>query len=187
MVCTVPDCGGEHVAQGLCERHYRRWRRYGDPEGSAPVATAAERLAARSAFNVNGCREWTGPPNRDGYGLISFGGQRWLAHRLAWTIEHGPIPDGLQVRHVVCDNPACLTVKHMDVGTAQDNHDDMNEHGRRPWGSRAASAKLTDQEVDDVRSRYAAGGVSQYALAAEYGVAVMSINRIVNRKSYVWR
>src|SRR5690606_32209362 len=53
------------------------------------------------------CWEWQGPIY-DGYGRFCRKGQKWQAHRLAWVLAHGPIPDGMLVLHKnECHNRAC--------------------------------------------------------------------------------
>ena len=58
-----------------------------------------------------------------GYGVI-WRGRQWLAHRYAWTQQYGEIPAGKILMHV-CDNPACVRVSHLRIGTMRDNTQDM--------------------------------------------------------------
>lgn len=76
------------------------------------------------------CWVWTGNRDRDGYGRIHFNGRRELTHRVAWILEHGPIPDGLLIRHAVCDNPPCCRLAHLAPGTQSDNMQDASAKGR---------------------------------------------------------
>lgn len=76
-----------------------------------------------------GCSEWDHGVRVREYGGVWSGGQRWLAHRLAWTEANGPIPDGLCVLHS-CDNPRCCNVDHLFLGTQKDNAADMVAKGR---------------------------------------------------------
>lgn len=75
----------------------------------------------------NGCWEWIGHRNRDGYG-------QGLAHRRAWKSVNGPIPEGMMVLHR-CDNRPCCNPRHLYLGTAQDNIFDAMARGRwqRPY------------------------------------------------------
>lgn len=73
--------------------------------------------------------EWQG---RNGYGMF---GHKWedvsyLAHRIAWFLTHGPIPNGLSVLHKnECHNRACVDPDHLYLGTQKDNVDDAKALG----------------------------------------------------------
>lgn len=77
---------------------------------------------------VGRCIEWQGEIDRDGYGkyAVCRNGvkKRWMAHRFAYTITHGEIPDGQQVDHV-CRNRRCVNPdsQHLEVVTQKENHD----------------------------------------------------------------
>lgn len=75
------------------------------------------------------CVEWTGAKFKSGYGEAHHRGKHWRAHRLAWTMANGPIPDGLHVLHS-CDNPACCKLEHLRLGTAAENAADKMARGR---------------------------------------------------------
>jgi len=71
---------------------------------------------------LHGCREWTGAKSTRGYGFIRWEGHtNKLAHRVAWQLAYGPIPDGLTVDHVVCDNPPCVEPSHLCLATLREN------------------------------------------------------------------
>jgi len=53
-----------------------------------------------------------------------------------------------------------------------------------PRGERHGNAKLTEAAVQDIRTRYAAGGVSQPQLAREYGVTMRVIWMVIHRKTW---
>ena len=77
------------------------------------------------------CLEWTGYRNADGYGRFYLENKKIVyAHRYAWTLEHGEIPEGMCVLHH-CDNPGCVNVKHLFLGTLQDNMDDKVRKNRQ--------------------------------------------------------
>ena len=83
---------------------------------------------------MTSCDEWEGSKTTGkypGYGRLTVGGRTYLAHRLIWEQEHGAIPDGLVVMHS-CDNPSCISIEHLSIGTLRDNSRDMAAKGRAP-------------------------------------------------------
>lgn len=134
------------------------------------------------------CWNWTGA-TRNGYGELSDRGRVLYAHRLSWELHHGRyIPKGSLVCHS-CDNRACVNPEHLHLGDKTSNAVEMVERGRgrngNTRGEDTGSAKLTSVQVLEIRRRYADGGISQDALAEDYGVDPTNIGCIVNRKT--WR
>jgi hypothetical protein len=78
------------------------------------------------------CHEWNSQRNRDGYGITKAHWHKMSAHRAMWMATRGPIPAGMCVCHR-CDNPPCVNVDHLFLGTALDNHRDMVAKGRAHW------------------------------------------------------
>jgi hypothetical protein len=111
------------------------------------------------------------------------------AHRISWEIHFGDIPDGLYVLHT-CDNPPCANPVHLFLGTQRDNIDDMLRKGRSAYGhpgrqgEKAWMAKLTDDQVREIRSLYEVGRISQLALARRYGITQTTIGSIVRRATW---
>lgn len=138
------------------------------------------------------CWPYTGPRTRHGYGAMEVredGARRlYLAHRVAYAVEVGPIPEGRYVRHR-CDNPPCCNPRHLLLGTQQDNMDDMWQRGRQQSyldqakGIEVAQARLTDALVLEMRARFAAGE-STVALGKAYGVSQVQAWNIVHRRQW---
>ena len=102
---------------------------------SADHTTSIALLRQLTRQGIDGCVEWPRGRSRSGYGqLRSEDRTPWLAHRLAWTLTNGPIPDGLLVCHR-CDNPPCVNPEHLFLGTHVDNMRDMVQKGRRQGAS----------------------------------------------------
>jgi hypothetical protein len=127
----------------------------------------------------SGCWEWKGTLNAKGYGRITSQGRRMYAHRYSWIVHRGDIPDGLCVLHD-CDNAMCVNPDHLHLGTKEDNNREMAERNRSQSGSSRYNAKLDEGKVREIRTRYSTGTVSQHALARDYGVSAMAINRAIN-------
>lgn len=106
------------------------------------------------------CIEWGRATTSSGYGAVWMGSRVVTAHRVAYE----------------CDNRKCVNVKHLRLGTQGDNLRDMTNKGRH------GHTKLSDSDVDDIRSRIEAGQTGA-SLAREYGVSQSLISSIKLRRS----
>lgn len=88
-----------------------------------------KKLLNRVEKTSSGCWEWTKTRLPKGYGLFRVLNQK-LAHRVSYTIFHGPIFGELHVLHK-CDNPPCVNPDHLFLGTPKDNTKDMIIKGRQ--------------------------------------------------------
>lgn len=138
----------------------------------------AERFWPKVAIMPNGCWEWTGALNKDGYGKFGMPGAPggWvLAHRVAWELQVGPIPRGLSVLHR-CDNRKCQRKEHHFLGTQSVNQRDMVQKGRAVSrvGEQHGRARLTEEAVREIRRSH----LSDDALAAKFNVSTGAIWRV---------
>lgn len=137
---------------------------------------------------TQGCWEWSGYIGAGGYGVISSDdGKLMKAHRLSWSIKHGPIPDGLKVCHK-CDNPKCVNPSHLFLGTQSDNVQDCKKKGRisnRPQpGESNPMSRLTNKQVLDMRSLRLSRGLSYKKIGQKFGVAAMTAYRAITGQSW---
>lgn len=100
------------------------------------------------------CWPWTKSLRKSGYGQCWDGRRVRAAHRVAWELTFGPIPAGAHVCHR-CDNPLCCKPAHLFLGTGADNMADMVAKGRSLRGERHPGAKLTEEDVLEIRRLYA--------------------------------
>ncbi len=102
----------------------------------------------------SGCTLWLGAIGSDGYGVIRYQDVQNRAHRLAWIDTHGPVAANLVVRHK-CDNPLCINVDHLCVGTVAQNNGDRVSRKRgsdaRPLAEIAADYGISPSNVCAVR------------------------------------
>ena len=147
--------------------------------------------------DANGCRIWLAGVATSGYGAFQHAGKGLRAHRVAWILSNGAIPEGVMVLHR-CDVPLCCSVVHLFLGSASDNRLDAKMKGRiprgddhparrspayLPRGSRHGRAKLTEADVMAIRAS-AAAGTSLASLGREYGVSNVCIRFVVIRRNW---
>lgn len=104
-------------------------------------------------------------------------------HRYVFYQTYGYWPN--TCRHT-CDNPRCINPAHLIDGTPADNSRDMVLRARSLKGTKHHRAKLTEQDVYTIRSRYEykSADNNSFTLAKEFGVSQHLIMRILKNK--VW-
>jgi len=142
--------------------------------------TDAEYIDLRSIPEPNsGCILWMAAATKAGYGIGSRRNKLVYAHRLAWSVKNGPLPEGRVICHK-CDNPGCVNPDHLFCGTVKDNSDDKIAKGRSNRGSRHGMSKLSERDVVEIR--HAQGSLR--TIANKYGVKPMAIHCIKARKTW---
>ena len=138
------------------------------------------------------CWLWTGAKKPTGYGNVRRNKVYTTAHRLAWELTFGPIPDGMQIQHS-CDTPSCCNPNHLMLGTVVSNYIDMVKKGRgktdhknRKYGEDNNNSKLTKEQVSEIRVAYIPGVVKQSDLAKQYGVSQRLISIITRNEGRVY-
>lgn len=164
--------------------HYGRWQRHGEPTYYRPRKTLEERFWEK-VDKSGDCWMWMACRDQRGYGQFALGaGQRdnsTKAHRLAWEIvNRTSVPKGMCVCHT-CDNPPCVNPAHLFLASHSENMLDKAAKGRAYSMPRAINhmSKLTPEQVTELKARYAAGGVTQYQLAEEFGMTQPGISYII--------
>jgi hypothetical protein len=128
------------------------------------------------------CWEWQDFRDDHGYGRYVHKRKIVIASRRAWEFSNGPIPDGLFICHK-CDNPSCCNPNHLYLGTPANNvADRVARLGKTPGAD--INAKLTVEQVKEIRERFAKGDVTKSILARDYSVTPGAIGLIINRKNW---
>lgn len=149
-------------------------------------AVNRNRLQARlDQFSIpepnSGCVLWLGVINKRGYGRLRLGDGVVAAHRAAWSLRNGPIPQGMYVCHK-CDVPGCINPDHLWVGTPAENNADMLRKGRHvpARGEGNGMSKLTD---DAARKIFADPREYRF-IADDYGVSPVTVCHIKKRRRW---
>lgn len=114
-----------------------------------------------------------------GYGAFRLRGETKLAHRVSWELHCGSIPEGLWVLHK-CDIKNCVNPDHLFLGTHRDNMQDAALKDRFERGNRHHNAKLTLEQVSEIRSLCSTKRYTHRALASQFGVSRQAITDVVN-------
>ena len=153
---------------------------------STRPAPLRERFDAKwTPCPMSGCWLWLGSTLTGGYGHMRLGApvrENVLAHRAAYELYVGPVPDGMLVCHK-CDNRLCVNPAHLFVGTAADNMRDASKKNRTTQGERNSFAKLTLHDVIVIRKN---SHMPQDELARMFGVSHGQVRRIITGKTWAW-
>ena len=130
--CSIPDCGRPHKARGWCNTHYEAWRQHGDP---LTLLIHRDRGSPEERFwakvdkdgpipercpDLGPCWLWVAARIGNGYGNFWDGHRVVLAHRFAYELLVGPIPDGLEPDHL-CRVRHCVNPAHLEPVTHGEN------------------------------------------------------------------
>jgi hypothetical protein len=161
---------------------------------------ALERLHRNLRLNPEtGCMEWNSPLKKSKVKKnltyappIRFFGRRELAHRAAYMLEVGPIPEGMVVRHK-CDNPICCNPQHLELGTQKDNVHDTISRGRggnwytsKNRGRENGQAKLNEEMVRKIRSMWVFRKVTMKMIAKELGITKNAVANVMSGHVWSW-
>jgi len=147
--------------------------------------------------DLDDCWDWTGSKNTSGYGNLQWHGRVVQAHRVAYWLTYGgdrpetkfrePGWPSRYRRFVLhrCDNRTCCNPRHLFLGSMSANMRDAYKKGRKQQPrSSHANAKLTPEQVRDIRTRYYAGDAKQSELAEDHGVSQRVVSLVVRNESY---
>ncbi len=132
--------------------------------------------------NADGCWVWNWSVHRKGYASVWVDGRGVKAHRVAYELANGLIPEGMVIRHICPNggNPSCVNPDHLRAGTPSENARDMAEAGNQ------GNQKLLPSDAAEIRRIFAAGNgkTSRRSIARQYGVSSGTISLIIANKTF---
>lgn len=121
----------------------------------------------------SGCWLWSGGLIDGRYGMFTVNNKPCRAHRIAWQLYRGSIPNGVNVLHR-CDTPICVNPDHLFLGTQTDNNIDRDSKNRQAIGEKNGRSKLTAEQVAEIITSIE----TCRTLAERYGVCNQQISKI---------
>jgi len=173
-ICVVEGCERMVIAKNYCHAHYKRFKKYGNPNEKIEFKKKLE-----YEVDYNGCFNITSHyKDKDGYGKLYRNKKYLRAHRFVYEQMFGEIPEGLVVRHK-CDNPSCINPEHLELGTIKENSKDKVERNRSAKGTEINTSKLTEYQVKKIKKELENGTLVK-TLAKSYPVCESTLYKIKN-------
>jgi hypothetical protein len=182
MNCTLDTCDNPQFRRGYCVLHFTRWKRHGHPMlGGTSPGVPRRFIEETAAYSGDECIVWPYAKLPTGYGRVNGD----YAHRIVCTQVHGPSPSPTHQAAHSCGNGhlGCITPNHLRWATPKENQADRRIHGTIKSGTENPVAKLTEEDVIQIREM-AKTGKYRRQIAEKYGVSRQSIDNVVNRKTY---
>ena len=185
--CSIPGCEKQSYAFNLCPAHYTRMRRHGSPTGgrTSPGEPLAW-LLAHKEYIGDDCLQWPYARAR-GYGILSIDGRQRVASNYLCELLHGSAPEGADDAAHSCGNGqhGCVNPRHIRWATRAENHSDMYRHEVRPLGQRTGLAKVSEEDVRQIRL-LKSRGMRAEEIASQFGISRSNVYLITTRKKWRW-
>lgn len=187
-LCCVPGCDKRSYSKGMCNKHYRRVRKFGDPNGGtrAPRGARSDYLQqVVLLYAGDECLIW--PFGKPGYSNFNLNGRSKLVHRYVCEVTNGDPPSPEHEAAHSCGNGhlGCVAPNHLRWATPKENCADTAKHGRANRGEKHYRAKLTADKVIEIRKLIAAG-VRRKDIAKRFDLKPETIDDIRGRRSWAW-
>ena len=185
MKCNHKGCNDDQKSKGYCLRHYKLFWKYGSTEERGARHASPQERFFRYAEKSDGCWNWSGYKDKDGYGTITVKGKNGKngpirAHRFSLMVHGREVQNDDLVLHR-CNNPSCVNPDHLYIGDHKQNMQDRIDF-RGDWkGEKHFNAKITEETVMAI---LAFDGPA-YKAAEQYEISASQARNI--RRGAQWR
>ena len=185
-ICSIPGCGKPTKARGWCGTHWYRWRKHGHPLGGGTAHGEPERFFREIVMEYEGdeCIAWPFAQDGRGYGLMYRDGKTQRVTRLICTEMYGlpPTPEHHAAHLCGKGHLLCVAKRHLVWKSEPENHADKFVHGTTNRGERSPVAKLTEEDIKEIRGMQ--GKLFQREIAHKFGITQSNVSRIL--KGELW-
>lgn len=185
MKCNHAGCEDQAKSKGFCLRHYKLFWKYGSTEERGSRHAPAQDRFWRFVKKSDGCWNWTGYKDKDGYGTLTIKKENGShspirAHRFSMILNGHEIDERALVLHR-CNNPSCVNPDHLYIGDQVQNMQDRIAHVGYSSGEKHFNAKITEEIAEKV---FLFEGPA-YKAAEEFGISASQARNI--RAGRQWR
>jgi hypothetical protein len=183
-ICAASPCDKHAIKRGLCNAHYLRAWRYGNPDAGGTMFGVGRKFLddVLQATETDNCVIWPFGQSM-GYGQINIGGKSRRVHNFVCAQAHGPAQGSRYQAAHQCGNRLCINPKHLRWATPSENSLDRDAHGTVVRGSRHYLTSLTERDAIAIRLFMNNGGNSKDA-ADKYGVTRAVVTAIAARRTW---
>ncbi len=191
--CSIDGCEGKHRGQGYCSKHYQAWYLYGDPlayHGTVRGTLFQYYAEVVLRHEADTCLFWpygrSGRKN-GGYAVMTTADRRKVyVHRAVCEAVNGPPPTPDHDATHTCGNGhlGCVAKRHQKWGTHVENMADKLLHGTHDRGERNHNARLTEDDVRQIRQLE--GYLPQAQIGKMFGISREHARDIILRKKWSW-
>ncbi len=116
--------------------------------------------------------------SQSGYAMIKYRNSTIGCHRASWIVNHGKIPGNLWVLHS-CDNPLCIRIDHLFLGTPKDNSQDMIQKNR----DNVFGARKHERETVNIAIELRKKGKTYNEISKELNISISTLNSLFRKDS----
>lgn len=186
--CKIDGCTALSHGHGFCVKHYKRYLKYGDPLAGSTDWGAAKRFLenAYTHDDKEQCLRWPFSVNPLGLAQIRIKQKTRNVPRLICEHIHGPAPSSAHQAAHSCGKgrESCVNPHHLSWKTQRENEADKLAHGTHNRGDKHCFAKLTNDQVRQLRAEHPFRTETYVKIAARLGVNESTLRAIIAGKTY---